>query len=97
MSNIVDPRVVSSPVLIASGAIKSTEGYVFSVIFTWTGRTAGDFVQIRNGNGGEPLINFVVGAAAGTQQLIFPAGKRFSNGIYFNENTAGFTCAVDYR
>jgi len=73
--------------LTADALIKSGEGYLFGISIAYRGVTAGEFCTFVDGldvTGTDELV-IVFPAANGVVQLLFPEGKQFSTGIFFNK------------
>ena len=79
--------------------LKSGPGSVFSMTVAWTGATAGDLIQVRDGTSGSgtPKIVIAVPAAAGTLQLTWINGKEFVNGIFYDEGPANTLTEMTYK
>jgi hypothetical protein len=76
----------------ADTLVKTGEGYLFSISLAYKGVTAGEICTVIDGLtvAGDDKLVFVFPAANGVVQLLFPEGKYFSTGIFFNKGaTAG--------
>lgn len=84
----------------ADAAIKTTDGYVHSVLVSYAGVTAGDKIELQNGAAAASTVVFsVVAPAANGSFLFVPASPvYFSTAIYYDETKSGgtFTSVVQY-
>ena len=79
--------------------LKTGPGSVFSMTVAWSGATAGNLIQVRDGISGSgiPKIVISVPAAAGTLQLTWINGKKFDTGIYYDEGPANTWTEMTYQ
>lgn len=86
-------------ILVGDSLLKTGQGYVFSITVTWKGRTAGDYITLRDGttSAGNPIFMCVVPTAAGTFSREWSNGKAFNTGLYYKEDTAGFMVELTYK
>jgi len=78
--------------LTADTLIKGASGYLFSLTLSYTGVSAGERCTIVDGTDvtGTDEVVVVFPAAHGTIQLLWPEGKEFATGIFYNKGaTAG--------
>lgn len=87
IQGLAETGILTSPV-----AVKSAEGYVFSITLSWTGATAGDKVYLLDAtsDSGDPAdqeVVFVLNDTTGTITREWSQGKHFDTGIFYKEGT----------
>lgn len=81
--------------LSADGSIKASAGVLYGLIIGYTGVTAGDKVEIKDGgSGGTVRMTVVLPAAQGTIVVSLPVPATFASSIYSDETKSGGTIYV---
>ena len=79
--------------------LKTGRGFVFSMTVAWTGATAGDIIQVRDGTDGTgtPKIVIICDSANNTKQFSWANGKEFTTGIFYDEGPATTLTEITYK
>lgn len=82
----VKPGEATGIVYYADSTIKATAGTVYAVIFSASSMTAGDLVELKDGNNSADTSLITISASASTGQWMFEPciGVEFSSGIYLD-------------
>lgn len=84
-------NVTSTEVSNGSVLIKNKGGFVYSLNVNYIGVTAGDKVQLVDGQDGTgtPSITCVAASASGNCSIPLTVGAVFNSGIYYKETKSG--------